>query len=32
MVGRRSFLVQHRLSQIESDLVYTDWRMVEQAA
>ena len=32
MVGRRSFLVQHRLTQIESDLVYTDWRMVEQAA
>ena len=24
MVGRRSFLVQHRLSQIERELVYTD--------
>jgi hypothetical protein len=29
IVGRRSFLVQHRLSQAERELVYTDWRMVE---
>ncbi len=29
LVGRRSFLVQHRLSQVERELVYTDWRMVE---
>ena len=32
MVGRRSFLVQHRLSQIERELVYTDWRMVDHFA
>jgi hypothetical protein len=30
IVGRRSFLVQHRLSEIERSLVYTDWRMVEK--
>ena len=29
MVGRRSFLVQHRVSQVEREVVYTDWRMVE---
>lgn len=27
VVGRRSFLVSHRVSQIERSLVYTDWRM-----
>jgi len=32
LVGRRSFLVQHRLSQIERELVYTDWRMVDHLA
>ncbi len=29
LVGRRSFLVQHRLSSIERDLVDTDARMIE---
>jgi hypothetical protein len=27
VVGRRSFLVQHRISRIEHPLVFTDWRM-----
>jgi hypothetical protein len=27
VVGRRSFLVRHRISQIERPLVFTDWRM-----
>lgn len=27
VVGRRSFLVQHRISLIERPLVFTDWRM-----
>jgi hypothetical protein len=27
IVGRRSFLVQHRISEIERPLVFTDWRM-----
>jgi hypothetical protein len=31
VVGARSFLVQHRLSQIERRLVFTDWRMVEHS-
>jgi hypothetical protein len=30
IVGRRSFLVQHRLSEIERSIVYTDWRMAEK--
>ena len=30
LIGRRSFLVQHRLSNLERSLVYTDWRMVEK--
>jgi hypothetical protein len=29
VVGRRSFLVQHRCSRIEREIVFTDWRMVE---
>jgi hypothetical protein len=29
VVGRRSFLVRHRISQIERPLVFTDWRMGE---
>jgi hypothetical protein len=31
-VGRRSFLVQHRVSSVERPLIYTDWRMSETAA
>ncbi|HEY2477690.1 MAG TPA: hypothetical protein VGI17_03075 [Solirubrobacterales bacterium] len=27
VVGRRSFLVQHRISRIERSIVFTDWRM-----
>lgn len=29
VLGQRSFLVQHRSSQLERELVFTDWRMVE---
>ena len=29
VVGRRSFLVGHRVSEIERRLIYTDWRMAE---
>lgn len=29
VVGRRSFLVSHRISRIERPLVFTDWRMGE---
>ena len=31
VVGRRSFLVSHRISRIERRLTYTDWRMGETA-
>jgi hypothetical protein len=31
IVGQRSFLVGHRSSQTERRLVFSDWRMVEQA-
>lgn len=31
-VGARSFLVGHRCSQIEREIVFTDWRMVDPAA
>jgi hypothetical protein len=30
VVGPRSFLVQQRTSQLERELVFTDWRMVEK--
>jgi hypothetical protein len=30
-LGQRSFLVQHRSSQLERELVFTDWRMVENS-
>jgi len=30
VVGQRSFLVQHRISQVERELVFTDWRMVDR--
>jgi hypothetical protein len=30
VVGRRSFLVRHRLSSLERAFVYTDWRMAER--
>jgi hypothetical protein len=30
VVGQRSFLVQHRSSQLERELVFTDWRMVDR--
>jgi hypothetical protein len=29
VVGQRSFLAQHRISQVERELVFTDWRMVD---
>lgn len=29
MVGRRSFLVSHRVSSVERPLIFTDWRMAE---
>jgi hypothetical protein len=30
VVGQRSFLVQHRISTVERELVFSDWRMVER--